>query len=609
MKSLFIFCLSFIVFGAAYSQVYPPPSCIEYQNGNLTICPPDSVPGYTGGLIGYNVYIDNEFIDNLPAGSPDDTVTMVFDPLPLPGYRTFCATAVYLNWISDSTCETSLVYYGYSLPFTEDWSSGSFETNSWSQEGDYWMINEEVGDEAPSVEFMGNAGLTNYSVPFTSYTFKADSIIEGSVRIEFYLKLDCDQNTGNEKLIVQVWDWANQSWLNVLSVTNANGNFDWTKYTSPIYNAEGRLFKIRFLAIGVNSNDIESWRIDNIELYRTCHAPDGLLATLNDDDHVELNWGNYVGCGEWGNFMWWHSGNYSGNSIGTDGPVEFDVAVRWTTDMLALYGGESISRIYFFPAESNATYSVRIWEGDEAILVKEKTAQEIVTGQWNFVSLDTAHIIDITQTLWVGYHIVANTGYPAGVDDGPAANGYGNMMYWENQWQTLLDINPELDYNWLIEAYLGTGDPEYCGSRVYRKINDGDYLLIADIGMTDNYIDEDANSSDLNCYLVTNFVAKNYDTCESPYSNESCILPVNIQDPSDEADLKIYPNPASNVLYINSSSEIFEIQIIDVTGRVVYYQRKPDLLAELDVSYLKEGIYFIKINWSKGLVIRKILIR
>ena len=40
--------------------------------------------------------------------------------------------------------------------------------------------------------------------------------------------------------------------------------------------------------------------------------------------------------------------------------------------------------------------------------------------------------------LWIGYHVQALTGYPAGTDEGPAIDGYGNMMFWEGHWQTLL---------------------------------------------------------------------------------------------------------------------------------------------------------------------------
>lgn len=604
---LAIYC-SIIFILPTLAQVYPPPACIFYENGTLTVCPPDSVPDYTGGLLGYNVFVDGEFVENLPAGSPDDSVTMIFDPLPMPGYRDFCATANYVNWISEFTCDSAFVYYGYDLPFTEDWSSGSFETNSWTQEGNYWEISEEDGDPVPSAIFTGNTGLDDYSVPLTSYIFKVDSILEGSIKIIFYSKLECNQNTGSEKLNVQVWEWANQSWINYLSLNNINGSYNWKQHQILINAVKGKLFKFRFVAYGVNSEDIKSWRIDNINVERTCIPPHSLSATLNADSDVELSWDNFEGGCEEGYYIYWHNYVYGNLSIGTGEAVEFDVAARWSSDQLYNYAGLSVSRIYFFPAESSATYTGRIWEGDEAILMAEKEAQEIIPGQWNSVTLDTAHPIDVTKSLWVGYHVNTTTGYPAGVDDGPEINGFGNMIYIGDQWQTLLEVNPDLYYNWLIEAYLGVGDPEYCGSRVYRKINDGDYALIADIGVNVYYLDEGANPEDLNCYLVSNYFAKNYDTCESAFTNESCVQAVAVQENLTDNDLTVYPNPAHDEIYIESNYGIDELEMIDVTGRVVFHEEKLKRESVIEVNQLSEGIYLMRFLMGKAQVYRKICI-
>jgi len=602
--------IPFFFFFNLTAQEYPPPACVDYENGILSICPPDSIPVYSGGLNGYNIYLDDIFLDYYPFNSPTDTLVYTLDPLPLPGSRVFCAKAVYQNWISENTCDSALVYYGYDLPFSEDWSSGTFETNYWTQEGNYWSVEEEIGNPAPSARFPGSNSLMNYSVPLTSYVFKADSITEGSVRLEFYLKLDCINSSGDEKLYPQIWSWAEQEWNDVGQVSNANGSFDWTKYNITIYSAEGSLFKIRFMAMGINSTDISSWYIDNIQVYRTCHAPDGLTAELNEDNLVELWWQIPTGCGEYWNFIWWYSYMYSNNSIGTGDAAVFDVSARWTPEQLVEYAGHSVSRIYFYPGEPDATYTVRIWEGDSAALVYEQAAVDPVTGTWNYVSLDTTHPIDISQTLWIGYHIETNTGYPAGVDEGPAVDGFGNMMYYEGQWQTLLDINPDLDYNWLIEAYLGVGDPQYCGSRVYRKINNGEYNRIADIPMDLYYLDAEADPSNLNCYMVTNVYAKNADTCESFYSNESCLQPVNIYDDKyDDPGILIYPNPADDRLFIEMSSNVDQIKMLDMTGRVLYIKENPAIKCTILVGCYARGIYLLKIFTKEGLITRKVLIK
>ncbi len=612
MKLLFFLVSFFLLIQFTEAQVYPPPACVEYQEeGNLVVCPPDSVPDYTGGLLGYNIYVDDEFFDFNPFTSPTDTLIYTFNPLPLPGDRVFCATAVYVAWISDQTCDSALVYYGYDLPFTEDWSSASLETNNWTQEDNYWTITEETGNPSPSVKFEGNTGLTDYFVPLTSYMFIAGSNTLTKTYMKFDLKLESLNNTGVEKLKVQYWDNHYQNWfeLPLQSVSNAAGSFDWkTCYFGPGNNVEGRIFRVRFVATGVNSSDISAWYIDNINIYRTCLAPDALSTLINDDGKVELSWMPGGSCGDWYN---WISlcGYQHSISIGTGDSAEFDVAARWTPDLLTEYTNTSISQVIFIPSESAATYWIRIWEGDSATLVYEQEVIDPVINQENMVKLDTEHNIDITKTLWIGYHIETITGYPAGIDEGPAYDGYGNMIYWEGQWQTLLEINPDLDYNWWILAYIGGGDPFYCGSRVYRKINEGDYFRIADIYMTSNYIDEDADPADLNCYMVTDVRAKNYDTCESFYSNESCVQPVGLSENKDDEGLMVYPNPVNEKLFIEMEANMLELQLLDVTGRAVYEAKNGGNKLTIPVGGFSKGIYLLKVVVKDGMVTKKVMIR
>jgi len=606
MKPLAFLISLFLLTQAMEAQVYPPPACVDYQSGSLVICPPDSVPSYTGGLLGYNIYVDDEFLDFNPFTSPTDTLIYAFNPLPLPGDRVFCATAVYLNWISDFTCDSVLVYYGYDIPFTEDWSSGSLETNNWTQEDNYWTITEESGNPSPSVKFVGSAGLTGYFVPLTSYVFIIDSLLVGNVYLEFDLKLDCINSTGDEKLIAQKWDWANQQWTEIMNASNINGSLDWTSNNFGLYSPTSRLFKIRFVAEGVNSTDISAWYIDNVHIFRTCHAPEDLITFFNDNNQVELSWSSWS-CGDWYNWLY-YCGYENSTSIGTGSQAEFDVAARWTPAQLTGYENTSVSQVRFYPRESDAVYWIRIWEGDSATLVYEQEVIDPLIGQENIVILDNEYSIDVTQTLWIGYHVVTNTGYPAGVDWGPPDDGYGNMMYWEGQWQTLLEIDPGLDYNWMIIAYVGGGNPYYCGSRVYRKINNGDYLRIADIPMTLIYVDENVDPADLNCYMVTDVRAKNYDTCESDYSNESCLQPVSLSENEDDEKLMVYPNPAKDELFVESPEPITELQILDMTGWVVYEEDNITDKLTIQVSGFNNGIYLLKVVVKDGLIIRKVII-
>jgi hypothetical protein len=65
----------------------------------------------------------------------------------------------------------------------------------------------------------------------------------------------------------------------------------------------------------------------------------------------------------------------------------------------------------------------------------------------------------------------------------------------------------------------------------------------------------------------------------------------------------IYPNPANDILTINFESDInskVEIEFFDITGCIIYreqrYINRQASCVEKNISGLKPGIYFVKIN-------------
>jgi len=177
-----------------------------------------------------------------------------------------------------------------------------------------------------------------------------------------------------------------------------------------------------------------------------------------------------VSSGEW---IHWDDGeNYT--SIGTNSATEFDVAARWEQAQLVQYDGNQVAQIAFFPDQAAATYKVRVWTGGTiagpANMVVDQTVTNPVIGAWNYIILTTPVLIDISQELWVGYYVNTTTGFPAGCDNGPAVDGYGNMMNWGG-WTTLKEISPSLDYNWNIQAFIETLAGEYIMLRQLPSLN------------------------------------------------------------------------------------------------------------------------------------------
>lgn len=70
-------------------------------------------------------------------------------------------------------------------------------------------------------------------------------------------------------------------------------------------------------------------------------------------------------------------------------------------------------------------------------------------------------------------------------------------------------------------------------------------------------------------------------------------------DPSvNGQNMNIYPNPVSDVLQINGLNSNTTCSIIDINGKIVYKQN--NIEKTIDVSSLKEGIYFLQITNRTG---------
>ena len=73
--------------------------------------------------------------------------------------------------------------------------------------------------------------------------------------------------------------------------------------------------------------------------------------------------------------------------------------------------------------------------------------------------------------------------------------------------------------------------------------------------------------------------------------------------------VKLYPNPANNVLFVETDIiENSSLSLFDVTGKKIYNIENIAGLNTLDVSNLPEGMYFIRISNSEKSLDRKIII-
>lgn len=620
---------------SAYSQEPPsliPPTNLQGVNPEQTdyihltwMAPfdsstPDSIPE---GLLGYNVYRDSVMI-----GYVDEPAEEYYD-LDVPWQLLkYWVSAVY-----------DLTYYGYPgetgesdwegpvvidltgnicpLPFIENFTTGLFETNQWIADGSNWKIAGQTGNPAPSAEFSNMPPQTNYTYSLTSEDLRGTDFIAGQIFLDYDLKLDDNTATGQEKLLVEVY---NGSVWTIISTVTANGDKDWELQHVDITDAaKGHLFKIRFTATGINSTDIINWQIDNIHVYRECAAPLDLQASQPSPGinyNVQLEWDapNNPDPGPWVWMNWDDGVNY-----GAVQPVEFLIAaIRFTPEQLDYYAGGDLTTIRIFINDPATAISLKVWTGaNAATLIVDQPVINYLPYQWNEFTLYSPVHITAFDEIWIGYSVLNQglSGHSAGIDAGPALSGFGDMISFNGStWQSMSQ-NMGIGSNWNIQ-----GGVEFDKKRNHR-VNTGwigcmknintaakrgiygynifrDNQLIAATTET-SYLDNDSilnQPGELFCYKVTAL----YDDCVSEFSNEDCVMvvPVNVE-VIKPTSVEIYPNPAKDMVTIRVAPDIEEFRVFDILGNelVSHKVNQGRQSIPLNISNYTNGVYpvlFIK---------------
>ncbi len=75
-----------------------------------------------------------------------------------------------------------------------------------------------------------------------------------------------------------------------------------------------------------------------------------------------------------------------------------------------------------------------------------------------------------------------------------------------------------------------------------------------------------------------------------------------------ENEVSVYPNPAKERLYINTSLPIKELTICNLLGQEIKKYNMTEKTSSIDISGLKEGVYFVKLSTEKGVYATKIIV-
>jgi hypothetical protein len=337
--------------------------------------------------------------------------------------------------------------------------------------------------------------------------------------------------------------------------------------------------------------------------------PVNLAGSATGFSNVDLTWNRASGAfnSEWFSY----SNDDISNAVGLDDAVNFDVAARFTPEMLANYSGGMLTNIEFVPYEptSVCTYTLKVWQGgnNNPQLVHSQLVSEIDLQNWNKITLTQPVAIDVTKELWIGYNVNTLGGFPAGCDDGPVEEGFGNLMTWNGVWGTLTGIGgPNLAYNWALKGYIEGNGLLVDSYNVYRKDDaTADFNLIGSTGGgTFHYVDDDL---DIGSYYY--HVKALYAGGESAPSNEISMIITSSNDVSGSSKLMhVYPNPTNDQFFIKSEVEMYAITMTDASGRLVFSRELKANELLIDVHKFGQGIYSLQIETKEGRSIHKVII-
>ena len=201
------------------------------------------------------------------------------------------------------------------------------------------------------------------------------------------------------------------------------------------------------------------------------YPPENVNAYVTDLNNVTIEWDapsyiNYTSIQ--------HHTGYDNNGIGTGSPVNFICAARFdANDLDNYYGTHSITEVNIICHSADFDYvAIQVYEGgcfgDPGILVYEhEITNTIVPQEW------TNHVLSYPIQLvsgneyWLAYDIHATGDHPAAVDMGPMVPDKGGWMYYNDIWQTLLDLG--LNYNWIITGILDEHDSQNVTISTHNK--------------------------------------------------------------------------------------------------------------------------------------------
>jgi len=396
--------------------------------------------------------------------------------------------------------------------------------------GDYWTLEQGAHNGGAAMYCPVEPDLRDELVsPVIAIGYDISPVLTYSIRADLPDTDGDDDGCPDDYFEVYAKSTGEVSWTRLHWLSGAGGA-DWTQVGpgSGNYTGDcdlstwlGHSIQLKFVVVTDDNNDggtgLGVW-LDDINLSYGTHLSEPVSLTASySNGSVQLAWSEPTFSNRW---MHWDDGECA-QGVGVDEHAELEAAAKYRPIDLNPYEGCLLTRVRFFPMESNCDYSIRIRSGENRELIREQSVPSPDIAEWNEVILDEPVAISADMTLWIGYLADANRGFPLGCDNGPVEQAWGAWIHLPGyEWMQLTEAESTLDGNWNIQGCLESPDgravplwpytphrsDELSGYVIYRGTDptvQGDELaVIYDPELLD-YTDDNPVCNDENFYWMS----------------------------------------------------------------------------------------------------------
>jgi hypothetical protein len=510
------------------------------------------------------------------------------------------------------------------LPFTETWDQGTFTYQDWtfSSSDNNWVIDTAYGNPAPCADFFWQPHRINYSQTMTSDTLDATAWTCANVWFDFDLKVIAFNNTGNEKMRVEIF--RNGSWQPCVEVANT-GTTGWVPYHIKINSVKGQLFQVRFVVYGINSADVLHWYLDNIHIYGNCISPKNFFAQCLPMRKIYLGWqqpectpstittyvfddGNWEnGCVSPANSVGWF-GNEFPVGIGASGLIQH-------------------VKLYFVDngTGSSQPLSIDIFDSTKTMIGSSAAFAASPVNTWIDIPISNVPFSGKFYVMVKFNNLPAQAYYLASDENGPYANqdlgwnisstgvwakvstlGYGGPCVFLCRVEALVydDQNLMPDSSILLGYNVYRSGPS--GTLPFTKCNTNPITTIS-------YIDSLPANSPVWIpwdYFTTALHLNMADStilCEAS-TDTIVVYYVGLND-REPMHIIVWPNPATEKVKITSDVPISSIEVYNIMGSQVFLASQViEGTLDVDMRPYGRGVFYFKVTTRAGTRTEKVVV-